>query len=171
MTTWFEAAFWGAVLRVGQAVIEASPTLLCGLLVAGVFRHMLGTEKTRRLFGSNSWTSLPRAWGLGMLLPVCSLGVIPILHEMRRARISSGTILAFAVAAPLFNPVSFLYGLTLAQPFVIFCFTFISLIVVTILGTAWDRIYPMPPDAGELPPERPAPCNRRLLSVLGTAAR
>ena len=39
----------------------------------------------RKLFGDNSWRSLPQAWLVGMLLPVCSLGVIPVIREMRRA--------------------------------------------------------------------------------------
>ena len=47
-----------------------------------------------------------------MLMPVCSLGVIPIAREMRRSDLRGGD-LAFAMTAPLFNPLSMLYGLTL----------------------------------------------------------
>jgi uncharacterized membrane protein YraQ (UPF0718 family) len=43
------------------------------------------------------------------MLPVRSLGVIPIAREMRRAGVSSGTILAFVLAAPQIDPVSLLY--------------------------------------------------------------
>ena len=137
-----EAIFWGAVLRVSQAVVQAAPTILVGLFVAGVFRRLLGHEGTRRLFGAGTRRELPQAWIVGMLLPVCSLGVIPIAREMRRARISGGAILAFAMTAPLFNPLSMLYGLTLSAPFVILSFALCTMVVVTAVGAIWNRLHP-----------------------------
>lgn len=137
-----ESLLWGAVLRFVQALVQATPTILVGLIVAGVFRRLLGHAGTRRLFGDNSWRSLPQAWGIGMLLPVCSLGVIPVLREMRRAGVSGGAILAFGLTAPLFNPISVLYGLTLADPIVILTFSFCSLVIVTVVGIGWDRLFP-----------------------------
>lgn len=136
--------FWGGSLRILQALLQAAPTILVGLLVAAVFRRLLGTGNVKRLFGAGTRRSLLHAWGLGMLLPVCSLGVIPIVREMRRAGISSGTILAFAVTAPLFNPLSLLYGLTLSEPFTVLAFAFCSLVVVTVVGMAWERFVPDP---------------------------
>lgn len=136
--TWF----WGAGLRFVEALLHASPTILVGLIVAGVFQRLLGREGTFKLFGSNSWRSLPQAWVIGMLLPVCSLGVIPVLREMRKAGVSGGAILAFGLTAPLFNPVSVLYGLTLSEPIVILTFSMCSLLIVTVIGVAWDRLFP-----------------------------
>src|ERR1700757_2193813 len=121
--------FWSVVLRTGQVAVESSMTLLCGLLVAGVMRRMLGAEGTRRLFGGPGWKGLFRAWAVGTVLPVCSLGVIPIAREMRRAGVPSGTILAFVLAAPHINPLSFLYGLTMSEPVVIICFAGGSLLI------------------------------------------
>jgi uncharacterized membrane protein YraQ (UPF0718 family) len=80
-----ESMFWGILVRTGQIAIEASTTLLCGLLVAGVMRQMLGAEGTRKLFGGPGWKGLFRAWAVGTLLPVCSLGVIPIARPGCRA--------------------------------------------------------------------------------------
>ncbi len=138
--TW-EVVVYGCLLRFVQAALAASPTILIGLLVAGVIRRLLGYERTLRLFGGNSWRSLPQSWLMGMLLPVCSLGVIPILYELRRAGLKGGAILAFAVAAPLFNPLSFLYGLTLSQPLVIVAFAMCSLVTVTGVGIYFDRVF------------------------------
>ena len=122
-----DSLLWGAVLRFAQALVQATPTILIGLIVAGVFRQLLGHSGTRRLFGDNTWRSLPQAWAVGMLLPVCSLGVIPVLREMRRAGVSGGAILAFGLTAPLFNPISVLYGLTLADPIVTVSYTHLTL--------------------------------------------
>ena len=137
-----EAIFWGGMLRFAQAFLHAIPTILVGLLVAGIFRRLLGHESMRRLFGTGTRRELPQAWVIGMLLPVCSLGVIPIAREMRRARISGGAILAFAMTAPLFNPLSMLYGLTLSEPFVILSFAFCTMVVVTAVGAIWNRCPP-----------------------------
>jgi uncharacterized membrane protein YraQ (UPF0718 family) len=128
----------GALLRVLQAIAVAAPTVLIGLFVAAVIERLLGRERVARLFGAGTWRALPQAWLLGMLLPVCSLGVIPVVGKLRCFGLSAGVILAFAITAPLFNPLSLLYGLTLSQPLVIFSFAMFSLFVVTLVGLFWD---------------------------------
>jgi uncharacterized protein len=162
---------FGGLQRALQAGIEAAPTLLCGLFIAAVFSHMLGQRRTAKLFGEGTNQALLRAWIMGMLLPVCSLGVFPIIREMRRSGISGGTILAFALSGPLFNPLTFLYGLTLSEPMVIICFSFASLAVVTVAGLVWDRLFPHSAQTlAEEPP--PIPYGfKRLLAVLLAAAR
>lgn len=130
--------FWGALVRMGQVLLACFPTLIVGWLVAAIFERVLGREGTYRLFGGNTWRQLPQAWLLGMLLPVCSLGVIPVMNQMRRSGISGGTTLAFGLTAPLFNPISVLYGLTLSDPITILCFSLGSLAIVTLMGLLWD---------------------------------
>lgn len=133
---------WGALTRMCQSLVAASPTIVIGWLVAAVFERILGREGTYKLFGGNTWRQLPQAWLLGMLLPVCSLGVIPVMHQMRKSGISGGTILAFGLTAPLFNPISVLYGLTLSDPWAILAFCLCSLVLITVLGLMWDRLFP-----------------------------
>ena len=100
----FETIFWGGVLRVTQAFMQAAPTILVGLAVAAIFRRLLGHEGTRRLFGCGTWRELPQAWFIGMLLPICSLGVIPVAREMRRARISGRRDPGFRHDRPAVQP-------------------------------------------------------------------
>jgi uncharacterized membrane protein YraQ (UPF0718 family) len=164
--------FWSIVLRTGQVAVESSMTLLCGFLVAGVMRRMLGAEGTRRLFGGPGWKGLFRAWAVGTVLPVCSLGVIPIAREMRRAGVPSGTILAFVLAAPHINPLSLLYGLTLSEPLVIICFAIGSLVIALPGGVVWDRVLASEQDLAEPGDEpMPAPGLKRLAAVVVAAAR
>ncbi|MFN5852924.1 MAG: permease, partial [Pirellulaceae bacterium] len=137
-----ETAWWGALVRIGQALLACGPTLLVGWLIAALMERLLGREGTFKLFGGHSWRQLPQAWLIGMLLPVCSLGVIPVLRQMRKSGLSGGTILAFGMTAPLFNPISVLYGLTLSDPFAIFVFCIATLTIVTLLGTLWDALFP-----------------------------
>jgi uncharacterized membrane protein YraQ (UPF0718 family) len=167
-----EGMFWSVLLRTGQIAIEASTTLLVGLLVAGVMRRMLGAGGTQKLFGGKGWNGLFRAWAVGMLLPVCSLGVIPIAREMRRAGVPSGTILAFVLAAPHINPLSLLYGLTLSEPLVIVCFATGSLVIALTAGAVWERYFACATDDASTGNEAmPAPGLKRPLAVAVTAAR
>ncbi len=166
----FESIFWGAVLRFAQAFIQATPTILVGLAVAGIFRRLLGHESTRRLFGCGTWREVPQAWLIGMLMPVCSLGVIPVAREMRRARIAGGAILAFAMTAPLFNPLSMLYGLTLSEPFVILSFAFCTMLVVTAVG--WSGIGSSRASMHEEPAPPPVAYGvKRMAAIVVAAAR
>ncbi|MFN5948112.1 MAG: permease, partial [Pirellulaceae bacterium] len=68
-----ETAWWGALVRIGQALLACGPTLLVGWLIAALMERLLGREGTFKLFGGHSWRQLPQAWLIGMLLPVCSL--------------------------------------------------------------------------------------------------
>ncbi len=133
---------FGFAVRFVQSLAQAAPFILTGFFVAAVFRRFIGYEKTRRLFSGSELKSLFKAWIIGMLLPVCSLGVIPVIVELRRAGIRGGTILAFAMSAPLFNPLSLLYGLTLSEPIAILSFAACSLVIVTLVGVLWDRLFP-----------------------------
>ncbi|MFN6128688.1 MAG: permease [Planctomycetota bacterium] len=159
------AMFWGAMVRMGQTLIAAGPTLLVGWLIAAIFERILGREGTYRLFGGSTWRQLPQAWLLGMLLPVCSLGVIPVMIQMRRSGISGGTILAFGLTAPLFNPISVMYGLTLSDPMAILVFCMGSLTVITVMGLLWDRLFPGSAAAVESLP--PTPYGIRRIGAVG----
>ncbi|MBM3980698.1 MAG: hypothetical protein FJ304_10510 [Planctomycetes bacterium] len=172
------STFWGFLLRFGEAAIDSSLTLVIGVVVAGVFRRMVGPSGTRKLFGSGA-KGLFRGWLAGMLLPVCSLGVIPVARELRRSGVPGGTVLAFVLAAPLLNPISFLYGLTLAEPVVILTFAALSLTLSTLAGLLWNRVFsPAGAPAGDeerarLADAEPLPPAgaKRVLAVVTTAAR
>jgi uncharacterized membrane protein YraQ (UPF0718 family) len=164
--------FWSVLLRTGQTAVEASSTLLVGFFVAAVMRRMLGAEGTRKLFGGEGLKGLFRAWVIGSLLPVCSLGVIPVAREMRRAGVPAATILAFVLAAPQLNPLSFLYGLTLSEPVVIICFVVATMLLAIGGGEVWKRTFETPADT--LPPgdePMPAPGLKRLAAVVVSAGR
>ena len=143
----------GAGYRMLTALLHAAPTILCGLVVAAVLRRLVGAATVRSLLAAGSITSLVRAWLLGMLLPVCSIGAIPVARELSRAGVGGAAVLAFAVSAPLFNPISLLYGLTLSHPLVIVGFALASMAVVTVVGLAWERLgggdSPLRPQANE----------------------
>lgn len=162
----------GVVTRTLQALIEAAPTILCGVLVAGILRRMVGADGVRTAFGAKGWRGIARGWAFGMLLPVCSIGVIPVARELRRCGVAGGSVMGFVLAAPLLNPISFLYGLTLSEPVFILAFSAASLVLALALGELWEYLDPteaVTVPAGDEP--LPAPGPKRLLAVVVTAAR
>ena len=106
MSEWFQGDM--AVLFVHASALATNS--LVGLLVAAILRFYFDKAGIRKVFGGSTLRVLPQSWAIGMLLPVCSIGAIPILLEMRRARVKAGAMSAFALSAPLFNPLSLLYG-------------------------------------------------------------
>lgn len=129
----------GGLLRGAQVLMDASIWIAFGCFIAAIFRCMLGPDKTRSLFGNQGRYGLLIGWGLGMLLPVCSLGVIPVVRELHRSGVKQGTIIAFGLTAPLFNPLSILYGLSLADPIAVILFTAAAMLIVTGLGAVWGK--------------------------------
>ena len=88
-------------LRFWQVLIYSSLWILIGCFIAAIFRRMLGSEKVCRIFGNETRWGLVIGWFIGMLLPVCSLGVIPIVRELHRSGVKRGTIVAFGLTKPV----------------------------------------------------------------------
>ncbi|MEM7456544.1 MAG: permease [Planctomycetota bacterium] len=160
----------GGGLRLWQVIIYSSMWVVIGCLIAAVFRRMLGPTKLKRIFADDTRWGLVTGWLIGMLLPVCSLGVIPIVRELHRAGVKRGTIVAFGLTAPLFNPMSVLYGLTLSDPIAILSFSLCALVIVSLLGWCWGK---MVTTGEESVPEDNMPTVgiQRTISVLYTASK
>jgi len=165
-----EYYLFGGGFRLGQIIIYSSLWLVIGFLVAGIFRNMMGPAKVRKLFGEGTRKGIFIGWLIGMLLPVCSLGAIPIVRELHRSKVSGGTIIAFGLTAPLFNPMSILYGLTLSDPIAILSFSLCALVIVSLLGVFWNRCFPS--IVSEEPDEKmPAPGIKRIAAVFYAIGR
>ena len=170
--------YYTFLLRFGQASMDAALTLVIGVVVAGIFRRMIGPAAIRHLFGTG-WRGAVRGWAAGMLLPVCSLGVIPVGRELRRSGVPGGTVLAFVLTGPLLNPISFLYGLTLGEPTVILTFAGITLAKTAVVVWLWNAYFGGAADVAraaerarvadaELMPVAGA---KRILAVVASAAK
>ena len=113
------AAGWlaGFMLRIVQILVESSLYLLIGFLTAGMLRAMVRPERIRDWFGTGRAAAPLRAWATATtLLPVCALGVLPVLRELRRAGVARHAVLTFALAAPMLNPISLISCLSYLGP-------------------------------------------------------
>ncbi|HRK29754.1 MAG TPA: permease [Tepidisphaeraceae bacterium] len=103
MTPWLElpAVF---ALRASQMLALVAPTLLVGALCAGALRSFVAPTQIHRMLCGDGARSRACAWLFGLLLPVCSIGMLPIIVALRRAGIRPGTLSAMMVAGGTMTP-------------------------------------------------------------------
>jgi uncharacterized membrane protein YraQ (UPF0718 family) len=86
-------------------LIEALPFLLLGVLIATGARWLApGGRWVRRLPGHPLFGPLTGA-GLGLALPACECGNVPVARRLLAAGAPVGTALGFLFAAPVLNPI------------------------------------------------------------------
>lgn len=81
-------------------VTEMAPYLLLGFIAAGILHVVLRPQFVQKLLGAPGWKSNLRATVLGIPLPVCSCGVLPLAASLKREGASPGSTLAFWTATP-----------------------------------------------------------------------
>ncbi len=77
-----------------------APYLLLGFLVAGVLSVFVGVRFVRRHLGGAGLASILKATVLGIPLPLCSCGVIPVAASLRRDGAGAGAVAAFLLSTP-----------------------------------------------------------------------
>ncbi|MCK4994617.1 MAG: permease [Candidatus Omnitrophica bacterium] len=80
--------------------LEMAPYLLFGMSVAGLLHVFLGKEIISRHLGEGGIKSVVKATLLGVPLPICSCGVIPVAGSLEKEGAHKSSILAFLVATP-----------------------------------------------------------------------
>jgi len=80
--------------------LEVSPYLLLGMLFAGLLHLFLGKEFISRQLGKGGISSVIKATLLGVPLPICSCGVIPIASSLEKDGAHKSSILSFLVSTP-----------------------------------------------------------------------
>ncbi len=89
------------VLRNAWAVLgEMAPWVLGGFLVAGVLSLWLDARVVREHFGGGRFGAILKAVALGIPLPVCSCGVIPLGASLRKHGAGKGPAAAFLMSTP-----------------------------------------------------------------------
>ncbi|MEG0779322.1 MAG: efflux transporter SaoE [Oscillospiraceae bacterium] len=93
---------------------SASAWMLFSFMVAGVCREFVGPEKMKRMsIGSSRFSGVLWATLIGMCLPICSCGTIPLGVSLYYSGAYLGPTLAFMTSTPMINPIAIIlaYGL------------------------------------------------------------
>jgi len=80
--------------------LELSPWLLGGFLIAGVITVLLPNNFLQKHIGNNSFSSAIKATLIGIPLPICSCGIIPIIIGLREKGAGKPAITALLLSTP-----------------------------------------------------------------------
>lgn len=104
-----------------NVLVEMSPSLLLGLLVAGGLHVFLPKDLIRRRLSSSRTRSVFEAVLLGVPMPLCSCGVLPTALGMKNQGASKGAATGFLISTPQTGVDSILVSATfLGWPFALF---------------------------------------------------
>lgn len=99
-----------------RTLVLAAPFLLLGLLMAGLLHVLLPTSLIQRWMGRQGLSGVTMAALIGVPLPVCSCGVVPISVELRRKGASAPASLSFLTTTPESSVDSILFTYALMGP-------------------------------------------------------
>ena len=116
-----------------RIIVEASPTILGGVVVAAWLRTQATPEKIKSIFVGTGWQGSIRTVLVGMALPVCAIGILPVLRELRQLGLPTKKLITLGISAPLLNPFSLLFGLSvLSFPQYLMMLSVTGLVVIVV---------------------------------------
>ena len=80
--------------------LEAAPTFLLGLIVAGLMHAYLPQSLIERAFAGPPLWSIFKASLVGTPIPLCSCGVLPVALKLHQSGAPKPTTASFLVATP-----------------------------------------------------------------------
>ncbi len=77
-----------------------SPYLLLGFTAAGILRVLIPDAVVLKYLSGNKWRSVLNASLVGVPLPLCSCGVLPITAHLSKMGVKRGPLLSFLTSTP-----------------------------------------------------------------------
>lgn len=88
----------------GPLFVETAPSMLLGLIGAGLLHEFLPRRTIGWLRGGTSLSQAVRGVGFGVPLPLCEFGVLPLSKRLLAAGVPVAAVAAFAVGASALDP-------------------------------------------------------------------
>ena len=90
----FVASFW-------SVLAQMAPWLMCGFLLAGAISELMPAKWVASVMGgARGLRGVLNAVLIGIPLPICSCGVLPLAAGLRKAGAGKGAVAGFLVATP-----------------------------------------------------------------------
>ena len=117
--------------------VETAPYLLLGMFFSGLIYIFIDSKFILKHIGSKSLSSILKSTLMGIPIPLCSCGVIPVASTIRNSGASKGSTVSFLVSTPQtgIDSIFMTYGMmgpvfAIFRPFAAFISGIISGIVV-----------------------------------------
>lgn len=112
----------------------ASVWLVFSFILAGVLHEFLEPSKLQNMLGNKKISSIIKATLSGMLLPICSCGVIPLGLSLYYSGAYLGPTLAFMTATPIINPIAVILCFGLLGPEITLIYVLCGFLLPLIIG-------------------------------------
>lgn len=153
------SSFWNVFARM-------APWLLFGFFAAGVLAVLIPKPLVMRVMGGRTgFAGIVRAVLIGIPLPICSCGVLPIAAGLRRHGAGKGATAGFLLATPQTGIDSILATYALLGPVFAVCRPVAALLTGIAGGVAVDAAATPDDDAAQANDNAPAP-PKTLKSIL-----
>lgn len=140
-------AFW-------QLSEEMAPYLLLGFACAALLRVVVGDSFIQKHLGKRGWRQTLKAALIGVPLPLCSCGIIPVAASLREQGGSPGAVTSFTASTPQTGVDSILAtGAMLSWPFAVIRVV-VAFLSGILAGTLVDR-FASPASTAPDPPAGP----------------
>ncbi|MCG2659113.1 MAG: SO_0444 family Cu/Zn efflux transporter [Kiritimatiellae bacterium] len=96
----WQQIIWVLLSAIWGTLCEMAPYLLFGFLMAGLLSVFISPEIVERHLSGRGMWPVVKASFLGVPLPLCSCGVIPVAASLRRHGASRGATTAFLLSTP-----------------------------------------------------------------------
>lgn len=152
------------LMAMWQVLLDLAPWLLLGAAIGGLLHVALPARLLRQQLSGRG--GVLKAVGLGVPLPLCSCGVIPVGLQLKKGGASDGAVVAFLTSTPQTGADSILVSASmLGWPFAIF--KLISAAVTGIVG-GWLTDASAKPTTGAPPivDLQPVPSFNRLAALV-----
>ena len=115
---------------------SSSDWLILSFLLAGLLHHILSPGRLQGMLGNKRAATLGKAVASGLLLPICSCGVIPLGLGLYFSGAYLGPTLAFMTSCPIINPAAVIMAFGLLGPQLALCYLVTGLVAAFAVGMA-----------------------------------
>jgi hypothetical protein len=133
-----------------------APWLLFGFFCGGLIAVFVPDSFIRKHLGGKGLGGIIKASLIGMPLPLCSCGVIPVAATLKRQGAGNGTIASFITSTPQISLSSFLPAWQLLSPAMALIRTLFAFLSGILSGILINAMCPAPAAAPENPEASPA---------------
>jgi uncharacterized protein len=120
---------------------ESIPFVIFGILLSVIIQKYVSNNLFYRLMPKKSWLRRPFLSLLGMFLPVCECGNIPLARGLIQKGLKPGEVLTFLFAAPIINPIT-IYTTSQAfsgEPEVVFIRVIAAFLIANFVGSLFSK--------------------------------
>lgn len=87
-------------------ILEALPFVVLGVMISSLIQELVSQERMLRLMPKNKALAVVASGLLGLVLPVCDCGTIPVARSLMRKGVPVSAAMTFTLSAPVVNPLT-----------------------------------------------------------------